>query len=169
METGMSTMMATSRVAGKTVSRTHERTALWCGVGLAVVLLMGLPALLYPLCVDQGMFAYIADVWLRGGLPYRDAWDIKPPGIFAIYALAQLVFGRGMVACHLADLLATLLAAGGLYALARRQFSAPVAGYAPILFGIAYYTQFRFCDVAQTESFAAPLAVWSVYAILRWQ
>ncbi|HZT43518.1 MAG TPA: glycosyltransferase family 39 protein [Chthonomonadaceae bacterium] len=165
----MSTTMATPTTAGKTVSSSRDHNALWCGIGLAVVALLGLPALLYPFCVDQGMFAYIADVWLRGGLPYRDAWDIKPPGIFAIYALAQLFFGRGMVAAHIADLLATLIAAGGLYALARRQFSAPAAAFAPILFGIAYYTQFLFCDVAQTEGFAAPLAVWTVYAILRWR
>jgi hypothetical protein len=44
-----------------------------------------------------------------------------------------------------------------------------VAAYAPILYGIAYYSQFLFSDMCQTESFAAPLAVWTVYAILRWQ
>ena len=163
------TTVATPIAAGKTASSARERTALWGGVGLAVVALLGLPAVLYPFCVDQGMFAYIADVWLRGGLPYRDAWDIKPPGIFVIYAAAQLLFGRGMAASHIADLIATVLAAGGLYALARRQFSAPVAACAPVLFGIAYYTQFVFSNIAQTENFAAPLAAWMVYAVLRWR
>ena len=44
---------------------------------------------------DQGIYAIVADAMLRGGMPYRDAWDFKPPGIFLVYALTRAVFGRG--------------------------------------------------------------------------
>lgn len=149
--------------------RAAERPALWLFLGLTAVALLGLPALLYPLHADQAMFAYIGDVWLHGGLPYRDAWDVKPPGMFALYALAQLVFGRNMVAAHAADLVATLVAAAGLFVLAHRQFPARIAVFAPLLFGIAYFTLFDYSETAQPESFAAPLSVWAVYGILRWE
>src|SRR5687767_9878358 len=74
--------------------KTSER--LWLLLALAAVAILGLPSILYPFHPDQAMFAYIGDRWLHGGLPYRDAWDVKPPGIFALYAAAQAVFGRGM-------------------------------------------------------------------------
>jgi len=147
----------------------YTRPTFWCAVALIAVAILGLPSLRYPFGPDEGILAYVADVWLRGRLPYRDVWDVNPPAVFGIYALAQVVFGKTMVAARAADLIATLLAAGGLYALARRQFSASVAAYAPLLFGIAYYTLFTFAETARAESFAAPLAVLLIYTLLRWQ
>ncbi len=43
---------------------------------------------------DSGAFLYIGDQILHGKLPYRDAWDSKPPAIFYLDA-AALVIGRG--------------------------------------------------------------------------
>ena len=43
---------------------------------------------------DQGIYAVVARAMLDGGMPYRDAWDFKPPGIFLIYALARALFGE---------------------------------------------------------------------------
>src|SRR5262245_45089762 len=42
---------------------------------------------------DQGIYATVAESMRNGGMPYRDAWDFKPPGIFAIYALVRAIFG----------------------------------------------------------------------------
>src|ERR1043166_2581740 len=44
------------------------------------------PSLWYPFGRDQGVFAYAGRVILRGGWPYRDVWDLKPPGIYYTYA-----------------------------------------------------------------------------------
>ena len=43
---------------------------------------------------DGGAFAYIGHVILEGKLPYINAWDSKPPGIFYLNAFA-LWLGRG--------------------------------------------------------------------------
>ncbi len=134
---------------------------------LVVVGVLGLPSLLYPLHADQATFAYIGDLWLHGGVPYRDAWDIKGPGVFAIYAVAQLAFGRSMMSAHLVDLIATVVAAAGLYALARKAGSPQAAPFAAAVFGLAYYTGFGYQETAQVESFAAPVAVGFVYGIWR--
>jgi hypothetical protein len=42
---------------------------------------------------DEFFFSVVAREWLHGGLPYVDAFDIKPPGLFLIYAIAQTIFG----------------------------------------------------------------------------
>lgn len=47
-----------------------------------------LPALVRPSGGDQHLYAYTAGRVLHGDVPYRDAWDQKPPGIFFVYAAA---------------------------------------------------------------------------------
>ncbi len=46
---------------------------------------------------DSGIFLYVAQLILDGKIPYRDAWDNKPPGIFYTDALG-LFLGRGSIA-----------------------------------------------------------------------
>ena len=43
---------------------------------------------------DYGFYVYIGDQILHGKLPYRDAWESKPPAIFYLNAVA-LWLGRG--------------------------------------------------------------------------
>lgn len=60
------------------------------------------PALLYPLN-DGSVYAYVAQTILDGGMPYRDAWDHKPPLIYYLNALAFIVFGVNRWAIWLLD------------------------------------------------------------------
>lgn len=138
----------------------------WLFLALAAVAFQALPSLLYPFGRDQAMFAYIGDRWLHGELPYRDAWDIKPPGVFAVYALAQLLFGRHMAAARALDIVSTLLTVTLLFHLARRWVSASRAAVMAALFGVAYFGDFDYWQSAQAESFAAPLAVGCVLLLL---
>lgn len=64
-----------------------EHSRAWLLAGLAAVLLRGLPDLRYPMGVDQAIYSIVGQGLLHGQLPYRDLWDIKPPGIYYIYAL----------------------------------------------------------------------------------
>ncbi len=52
---------------------------------------------------DSGIFAYTGQVIYEGGLPYRDAWDNKPPGVYYINALAFAIFGPGRWAVWLIE------------------------------------------------------------------
>src|SRR5205823_544674 len=44
-----------------------------------------------------GVFFYAAQRVLRGGLPYRDIWDHKPPGVYAIDAIGLALGGTAGV------------------------------------------------------------------------
>ncbi len=63
------------------------------GVGVLAVLLPANPAV-HGLERDSGFYMYIGDHILQGKLPYRDAWESKPPAIFYLNA-AALWLGRG--------------------------------------------------------------------------
>src|ERR1043165_8774620 len=50
----------------------------------------------FPFGWDQAMLASVGDVKLRGGMPYRDGWDMKGPLVYYVFAFAQWLFGRQM-------------------------------------------------------------------------
>ena len=67
-----------------------------------------LPSLFYPLARDQGVFAYVGTLILKGGWPYRDVWEVKPPGIYYTYAAIIGCSGRSMGGVRACDLIAAV-------------------------------------------------------------
>lgn len=137
-------------------------------IGILLILVLALPTLLYPYGRDQAMFAYVGAVWREGGLPYRDAWDVKLPGIYAAYALV----GGASWGPRLLDLLATAGAAWVLVRLARQcaapgQEAAPLSAvFAPVLLGLYTFGALDYWNLAQTETLIGPLAAGAVLAAL---
>ena len=68
---------------------------------------------------DEFFFSIVAGEWLHGGLPYVDAFDIKPPGVFLIYAVAQALFGASYATIKGLEIVAVAAGAWALFALLR--------------------------------------------------
>lgn len=60
---------------------------------LLLAAVVQIPGLVLGPHTDSAIFATIGEQLTRGALPYRDAWDHKPPGIYAVGALAALMPG----------------------------------------------------------------------------
>jgi 4-amino-4-deoxy-L-arabinose transferase-like glycosyltransferase len=134
---------------------------------LALLLLAASPTLLYPLTRDQGAYAYIADLLMQGGVPYRDAWDLKPPGVYFVYWLAFSLFGRSEFAVRLFDVLYTLLSAAVVYVLARAVFlDRSIAGLSAWLYALCYYLLVHFYSAANPEAFMVPFLAACVYGMV---
>lgn len=125
-------------------------------LALAFVLLCGLPTLMWPLSLDQAAFSYVGREWAEGGLPYRDAWDIKPPGIFLLYGIGWWFTSDFVLAARLLDLAATLTAAGIIIVLCRRIGWTSAGPYAAAFYGGIYFFEFNFSNTAQVENLSAP-------------
>ena len=78
--------------------------------------LVRLPSLAQPMGADQGLYAYVGERILAGDLPYRDAWDQKPPAIHFTYALLRAVWKSDAVIAA-ADVVAAGCVAGLFYLL----------------------------------------------------
>ena len=52
----------------------------------AALVLVRLPSIVQPMGADQALYAYVGERIRAGGLPYRDAWDQKPPAVHFLYA-----------------------------------------------------------------------------------
>jgi len=79
-------------------------------------LVYAMSSLWMPYFWDHGILAAVGDAIARGGLPYRDAWDLKGPFAFVPFALSQLVFGKVMWGIRVVEL---LILAPALYAVFR--------------------------------------------------
>ncbi len=86
-----------------------QHTRAWLLAGLAAVFMQALPNLRYPIGEDHATFCMIGQGILEGKLPYRDLWDIKPPGIYYVYALIVKIFGPVMWCLGVVDILWLLL------------------------------------------------------------
>jgi len=106
-----------------------------------------------PLFRDEGGYGYIAQVMQQGGLLYRDVVDIKPPGVYALYCAAQLLFGWGSgPGIRLFASIICLLTIPFIYLLTRRISSCGAGLAAALLFGLITPAPrlmgcFAFCEV----------------------
>jgi hypothetical protein len=107
----------------------------------------------------------VADVMLKGGMPYRDAWDFKPPGIFLTYALAQGVFGKSMLSIRLLEVIGLVATVFGLQRLAQVFFDKPKAGLVAGAVAALVEAELEFWHTAQPETFGGYLTVAALVVI----
>ncbi|MDD5557304.1 MAG: glycosyltransferase family 39 protein [bacterium] len=142
------------------------RVAFWALAALSAVIL--LPTLLYPHGRDQGMFAYAGRLVLDGAVPFRDFWDTKPPGIYYLYALSEILFGGSMASIRILDLAAQVATAAVIFPIALR-VSAGRAG-AAFAAGLIYVLAFAstgWWHTAQPDAFLNLPAALAVLIVLR--
>ncbi|MDB4998736.1 MAG: hypothetical protein JWM74_6168 [Myxococcaceae bacterium] len=137
----------------------------------ACALAFGWVSLLYPFGRDQSLFFYIGREWfLRGAIPYRDAIEHKPPGIFVIHGILLRIFGEAMWPIRLFDLGLVLFigwACAALLAPAPRPRG--LVGTSVLLVAVLYYGFFPFWDTAQCESVCLALGLGAIVAAARIQ
>jgi hypothetical protein len=83
---------------------------------------------------DDAFYAEVAHLWTRGALPYVAAFDVKPPGLFALLAVAQLWLGPDLDALRAVAVLCDAVAAAGVFFLGRRFGSTALGVFAATLY-----------------------------------
>jgi hypothetical protein len=111
-------------------------------VGLGVALLLA-TRLRHPIAglgnADIAGILYQADLIVDGGVPYRDAADMKPPGTFFVFAAIFAAFGRGFAAVQWSYVAWCLLAAPAIWLAARELYGRDEAGRAPAAVAVLLY------------------------------
>jgi len=132
---------------------------------LALSLLLRLRFVSVPLERDEGEYAYIAWLMQEGGIPYKDAFNQKPPGIFFIYFLVMKLFGFTIEGIHLGMYLWSLGTITFIYLTGSRLFSRRVGLLAAGIFSVASISPAFLGTAANTEIFMAfPLAAAAYFA-----
>lgn len=115
--------------------------------------------LLYGHGRDQGIYSVVARTVLEGGMPYRDAWDFKPPGIFVVFALARAIFGSSDWTIRVLEVIGLGLTGLGLVELTRRHWNDARVGMLAAVIMTLIHAQLEFWHTAQPESFGGMLTI----------
>jgi len=85
---------------------------------------------------DEAFFSVMATRWLRGELPYADSYDVKPPLLFILFGLAQMVFGASLATIKGLEIVFTTAGAFGLYHLIQHHGTQATARWAALLYPV---------------------------------
>jgi hypothetical protein len=127
--------------------------------------LWALASLWWPFGWDHGIFGWIADVIVAGGVPYRDAWDVKGPLVYYVFAAVRWLTGPSMWGIRAVDL-ALLAVAGTAMSRVVTRLSNPWAGRVTALLFALQYAGMGYWDTAQPDGWAAMLVLVGVVAPL---
>ena len=130
------------------------------GLFVAVVLIQYAPVCAEVPGRDAGVFLYIGDQILNGGVPYLDVWDHKPPVIYFINAFGLLVGGGSVWGVWLLEFVAVYSAALVGFVLMRRAFGVLPASVATVVWVLSIVILQSYGN--HTEEFALPL----IFAVL---
>ena len=124
-------------------------------LGILAAIVLALPSLAFRFGRDQAIFHYIGREWWRHGtLPYRDAFDLKPPAIYVVHALTCGALGTAESAIRAVEIGVVIATGiGAALALPRGPLRQPgTIGVGALLASGWYYTNFDFWHSGQVES-----------------
>jgi Dolichyl-phosphate-mannose-protein mannosyltransferase len=128
-------------------------------VAWAVIAFCAIQILTFSFGRDQTIYSLVGEGVLHGKMPYRDLWDFKPPGIFLVFALAQGLFGRGMVAIRVLEVIGMVASVFGFMRLADTFFERPRAGLIGGAVAALLQAELEFWHTAQPEVFGGYLTL----------
>ncbi len=139
----------------------------WLVLAALAFVALRAPVFAMPLERDEGEYAYIAWRLLEGDVPYRDAFNQKPPGIFAVYVLAIATFGRSVEGIRILLHVWTAASAWLLFLLVRRLVDPLAAAGSVLFFAVATVDPRLSALAANTELFMLLPLVASVLCLER--
>ncbi len=109
---------------------------LWLGLIILFVVWVRLRLLDIPLERDEGEYAYMGQLLLQGIPPYSQAYNMKFPGTYLIYAVILAVFGQTIQSIHLGLMLVNCATILLLFVLAGKILKTPGAIAASCTFAV---------------------------------
>lgn len=134
-------------------------------LGALVLGVLAAPQLVYPFGHDQGIFSACGDVIRRGGVPIRDCFESKGPGVMVLYAVA-LSIAFSTVAVH-AFTLAWQAVTAALVGWTARAMFHPSAALPAAAFYWLIYAGINYWSMNQAETFSNLFIVLALY--LAWR
>jgi hypothetical protein len=143
----------------------------WPWIAVAIIVLfvaaIRIRLLQTPLERDEGEFAYMGQLMLQGIPPYLMAYNMKLPGIYAVYALLMAVFGQTTGGIHIGLMLVNAAAVVLLFLIARRLFDNTAAVVAAASYALLSLSPSVLGTSAHATQFIVPLFLSGTLLLLR--
>ncbi len=143
----------------------YRRRPRLCAAGLllAWTLIVRLP-FLHVIHDDEAFYSVVATRWLHGELPYAASFDIKAPGLFALFAAVQALFGASLYVIKGLEIAFTAAGAFGVYRLLARHMPGRAAVWAGALYPV--YSLVLLGVSSPCQIVQAALTIWAFALIL---
>ncbi len=116
---------------------------------------------------DQAIYALVAREMLDGKMPYRDAFDFKPPGVFVVYALARLLFGASQSGIRVVEAMTMIGSVWGMVRLSELHLGRRSVGFMAGALASFMHAQLDFWHTGQPETFGGTLTIWGLVLATR--
>lgn len=116
-------------------------------------IVFGSVSLVYPFGRDQGIYAYAGKLLLEGKIDYKYVFDVKPPGVHFIFALAQMIFGTSMLSMRAFDILWQSITGFIIFLIVYRFTFSRQASYLSSLLYIFLYFRLDYWHTLQADGF----------------
>lgn len=161
-----------SAVASVTTANTPNRTwdLYWFFWGIAAILVTYLRLRLadMPLERDEGEYAYMGKLILDGIVPYKEAYNMKLPGTYFMYAIIELFFGKTYSGIHIGLWLLSLGSMLFLFLAFKKFFNGAVAATSAGLFGVMAVSMNFLGFAAHATHFVAFFAALGLWGMAQW-
>jgi hypothetical protein len=136
-------------------------------IGCALAIVYGIPTAWYPFGSDQGIHWYLGHALLHGEMPYASGISGKPPLIFVVHAIAEILFGNHQSSIRILEILAMPGFGWVIAQAARRRLDAArdgEVGAAALLLSAATFTYQDYWNTAHPE-FGMTLSLLGAFAV----
>lgn len=116
---------------------------------------------------DEGEYAYAAQLMLDGVPPFKEAYNMKFPGIYAVYAAILFLFGQTHWGVHLALACVNAATVVIIFLIGRRLFDPVAASAAALMFAMLSFLPSVQGIMANSEHFVLLAALAGILAIMK--
>ena len=120
-----------------------------------------------PLERDEGEYAYAGQLILQGDPPYRHVYNMKMPGVYALYALIEAAFGETRQAVHIGLLIVNAVTILLVFLLADRLYGQTAGLAAAAAFALLSLGRPVQGISANAEHFVLPFAIGGILLLIR--
>lgn len=143
----------------------------WIVLGAIMLFVAFLRARLFsiPFERDEGEYAYMASLILDGIPPYKEAYNMKLPGTYYVYAFFMMLFGRTVEAVHIGLMVVNLGTMFFTFLLGRLVFNRYVGLMAAVCFGLMSFNHTLLGFAAHATQFVIFPAIAGIYYLLLYK
>jgi 4-amino-4-deoxy-L-arabinose transferase-like glycosyltransferase len=128
---------------------------------ISITIFIRIRTLAVPLERDEGEYAYTAQLMLKGIPPYSLAYNMKMPGIYAVYAVILAIFGQTASGIHLSVIFVNIATVILLFWLVKKFF-----GIGPGVASASFFAIFSISNTIQASANAENFVVLPVIAAI---
>ena len=134
-------------------------------VGFAVYVRIRLLGL--PFERDEGEYAYAGQLMLNGIPPYMEAWNMKLPGTYCMYALFMGLFGHSIVGVHTGLLVTNLISVALIFLMGKKLVNPMVGAVAGASYAVLSVVPGTYGLAAHATHFIVLFGLGGLLALLQ--